>query len=110
MSRKKRISQKVNHLITAGAIEFAPVIANSKCNSVQVNYRNLDTEDVNISIQQTNDDRQFNVIKNASKSLESALPSHTITLVDITAEQFKIVMDPGTASTGIIDEIIWVFE
>ena len=77
---------------------------------MQINYKNLDTEDVNISIQQTNDNKQFNVIKNASKSLVSALPSHTFSLVDVVAEQFKVVMDPGTASQGSIDEIIWVFE
>ncbi len=97
-------------MISAGAIEFAPVKGNSKCNSVQINYEGLDTEDVNLSIQQSNDNRQFNIIIGASKQLQSALPSHTFSLVGIVAEEFKIVMDPGTATTGIIKEIIWVFD
>ena len=110
MSRKKRITQEVNHLITAGAIEFAPVKSSAKCVGVQIDYEDLDTEDVNLSIRQSNNDRQFNVITGASKALQSALPSHTFTLINVVADELRMVFDPGTATTGIIKRIIWIFE
>ena len=110
MSRKKRISQDVNHQISAGSIEFAPVKSSAKCVGVQINYEGLDTEDVSLSIQQSQDDREFQVITGASKALQSALPSHKFTLINVVTDEMKVVLDIGTATTGIIKRSIWIFE
>ena len=107
---KTRIVQNVNHSISSGAISFPAVKAKGRHHNIQIEYEGLDTEDVVISVRQSQNDRQFNVITNANKSLQSALPSHTFTIVDLPTDELLVEIDPGTATTGIIKTIIWMLE
>jgi hypothetical protein len=107
---KSRIKQAINHQISSGSADFQSVKSQSKCVGIQINYVGLDREDATVSVQQSNDDKQFNVISNASKALQSALPSHTFTVVDVCADEMRVTLDIGTATTGSITDIFWLFE
>ena len=107
---KTRIVQNVNHSISAGAISFRSVKAKGRFHNIQIDYEGLDTDDVIVSVRQSQNDRQFNIITNASKLLDSALPSHTFSVIDLPTDELLIELDPGTATTGIIKTIIWMLE
>lgn len=107
---KQRIVQNVNHSISSGAISFPAVKAKGRHHNIQIDYEGLDTDDVILSVRQSQNDRQFNVIKNANKLLESGLPSHTFSVVDLPTDELLIELDPGTATTGVIKTITWMLE
>ena len=107
---KRRDLQQINHLITAGNKNFPFVTSKGLFNTIRVFYKNLDTDDVTISVEQSTGTSDFDIITGVTKQLDKTQKSHTFNIIDLNTDLIRLVLDTGTGSQGEIERFEFLFE
>jgi len=116
-----RIEQIINdgagHEISAGPVNFDEIRLESKdLVTVQVFYEDLDTDDVEIKLQQNlehgNPNGSNDIVDNRKKSVSVKLKkddkSHTFNISGWATDKARVILSSiGTATTGKITKILW---
>lgn len=108
---KHRDSTIVNHPINAGSIEFPSVPAKGSLLTIQVLYKNLDSSNHTISVEQSSGTSRFDILIGVSKKLDQTRKSHTFNITGFNNDLVRAVLDVGGGGTdGEIEEIKYIFE
>ena len=107
---KLREVQELNHLISAGNINFPSVPAKGSSVTIQVLYKDINAGNVTISIEQSTGTNKFDVVTGVSKQLNQSKTSHTFNLIGFNNDLIRAVLDIGGASAGEIEKILFIFE
>jgi hypothetical protein len=75
--------------------------------SVQINYSGISSDKVIVALEQSLDGLQYDTIQGASSILDKNADSHTFNLLGILTNYVRLRVDPGEATTGMINEIIF---
>lgn len=107
---KRRESQTLNHLISAGNKTFPSVPAKGNNATIQIFYKDLNAADITLSVEQSTGTSKFDIITGVSKQLDSTLTSHTFNIIGINTDLIQVALDVGAGTLGEIERINYIFE
>ena len=113
MGKNLREEQIVDHLVSAGIIDFPALRIESEKGrvTIQIFYEDLDTDDVELKVQQNLDQgnaETFEDVPGISVKLKKADKSHIFNITDWSSDFGRIsLIDIGANTTGKITKIKW---
>jgi hypothetical protein len=98
-------TKNLNYDITAGDKTFDPVIFETDTAAIVVIYSGIDTDDVEIYLEQSVDRTNWNDVPDSTVILDKTKPSHMWNISIMRGIHIRVGLLKKTATTGTIENI-----
>jgi len=102
---------ELNYDLLEGDIAFAPVTVKDNFVMIQVDYQDIDANDVTVELEQAAyHSGKFDIIANSRVNLDPAKSSHTYNIAGVAdGVLIRVVLRTGSATSGIINYLIYLY-
>jgi len=102
------ITKTYNYPLTSGDKTFDGIRLynlNKDC-TIQINYSDIDADDVRVEIETSLDGVNFSSLLEATWLLDKTRPSHTFKILGLVTSYVRVKLTVGSATTGTIDKVL----
>jgi hypothetical protein len=101
-------TQKPNYSIAGGDTLFQAVQLEEAAAAIQIQYSGINSADVELYLEQSIDNVNFNAVPGSNVILDQTKPSHLFNLTGKKGLFIRVGLKAGTATAGIIDTILYL--
>ena len=102
------ITQQPNYSIAGGNTLFPAVQLEDAAAAIQIQYSGINSADVELYLEQSIDNANFNAVPGSNVILDQTKPSHLFNLTGKRGLFIRVGMNAGTATAGVIDTILFL--